>query len=104
MLQVNRRTESVKCTIDELEGCVPMEVWEAVVQNPYKSVMISLLRLDPNMSNPLANWDARRIARNKKSSVWWSIAPSLRHHWPELEQADTDFWFLSEVRCTLAAQ
>ena len=29
---------------------------------------------------------------------------SLRQHWPESEQANTDFWFLSEVRCTLVAQ
>ena len=56
---VNRRTESVdaqmpdghtiECTIDVLEDCALMEVWEAFVQNPYKAVTISLLRLDPEL-------------------------------------------------------
>ena len=55
--QVNRRTESVECTINELEDCVPMEVWQAIVQHPYKAVTISLLRLDPNVFNPPANRD-----------------------------------------------
>ena len=62
-----------------------MEVWEAVEQNPYKSVMISLLRL----ANPLANWDAGRLARNKKKyslhgneNVKCMVVncTSLRHH------------------------
>ena len=106
-VQINRRTESVEFTTNELEECVPMEVWEAVVQKPYKAVTISLLRLDPKF-NPPANWDAGRLARNKQmyslhgnENVKCMVVncTSLRHHWPELEQANTDFCFF--VGCSL---
>ena len=57
--------------------------------------------------------DAGRLSRNKKmhishgnESVKCMVVncASLRQHGPELEQANTDFWFWSEVRCTRAAQ
>ena len=58
-------------------------------------------------------WDAGRLARNKKMPILHGNecvicmvinCTSLRHHWLELEQSNTDFLFLSEVSCTLAAQ
>ena len=61
----NRRTESGECTINELEDSVPMEVWEAFVQNPCKAVAISLLRLDPELEI-LATY-GKRVPSNRES-------------------------------------
>ena len=72
---VNRRTESVdaqmpddhtiECKIDVLEDCAPMEVWEAFVQNPYKAVTISLLRLDPELQ--ILATCGKRVPSNRES-------------------------------------
>ena len=87
----NRRTVSVDAqmpdghtieyTIDVLEDCAPMEVWEAFVQNPFKAVTISLLRLDPDMENvyhPTVNPRKPRTPVALERSVQFKSSPGTR--------------------------
>ena len=70
---VNRRRESVDAqipdgqtterTIDVLENVAPVALWGAFLQNPYKAITMSFIRLDPELQT-LAKY-GKRVPSNR---------------------------------------
>ena len=58
--------QTIECTIVVLEDSASVELWEAFLQNPYKAVTMSLIKLDPELQI-LAKY-GKRVPSNLKET------------------------------------